>query len=111
MLPDDGRYRREHCALNAFADNERNRNRRDKGYISGVYVTGPRPRMMLDVGWPLVKDHVSDTMVLSVIMGGPAPWTGTVVTMADSADAIIEGGPILVGPKMQEFMANNGSQQ
>ena len=65
---------------------------RSGDYISGVYVTGPPTADGLDIGWPLVQDHVNGTMILSVIAGGPAPWTGTVVTTADSADAIIEGG-------------------
>ena len=80
-------------------------------YVSGVYVTGAPTADGLDIGWPLVKDHVNGTMILSVIAGGPAPWTGTVVTTADSADSIIEGGvKSWSDPKMQEFMANNGSQ-
>ena len=84
---------------------------RSGDYISGVYVTGPPTADGLDIGWPLVQDHVNGTMILSVIAGGPAPWTGTVVTTADSADAIIEGGvKSWSDPKMQEFMANNGSQ-
>ena len=84
---------------------------RSGDYISGVYVTGPPTADGLDNGWPLGQAHVNGTMNLRGIAGGPAPWTGTVVTTADSADAIIEGGvKSWSDPKMQEFMANNGSQ-
>ncbi len=68
---------------------ERGETRPSNGFGTAVYMSGNITADGIDTGWDHMKEGANGLMTARAIANGVAPWTGLIMTFADSVDDLL----------------------
>ena len=68
---------------------ERGETRPTSGFGTAVYMSGNISAEGIDNGWRHMQEGANGLMISRAIANGMAPWTGLIMTFADSVDDLL----------------------
>ena len=68
---------------------ERGETRPTRGFGTAVYMSGNISAEGIDNGWRHMQEGANGLMISRAIANGMAPWTGLIMTFADSVDELL----------------------
>jgi len=90
---------------------ERGDTRPSGGFGTVVYMSGNMTADGIDTGWGHMQEGANGLMTLRAIANGVAPWTGLIMTFADSVDDLLAAAANAWGDtSMQALNAKNDTK-